>query len=1158
MTTQKRGRDDLAIARDSRKARARMASMRAPRLKVGAKAKSESAAKPRKRRKARANSESEESFVHEESSDDENGMADFIVDDDDEISEEDPSSGEEDMETFMSITGMKRTSIPPSRLRSDGGLAGRALKRARGEASTAANAAAGRGRSRRQPLGGSSSPSSSSEEDIVSPIPPRRNRGRVGAVVRRANAGGFVEEKKADYDSDSDLQILGTTTVTKTTAKACAPAKPPTSTSDGPTTSTFFGGGANVAKKTETDRTMDLTLSDDDGDANFGAALGKPSSRCSDSVASRRVLVDDDDDEDDDDSDSTDSLLDLDFRKKAKERSSEKNRSSSLDDNGGSDSFVDDDEAIATAMAMSLSESGKDGVRNYSSSADPGPPKKLLGQAKKKASQWKKVKKRRQSRVTVDLSPSSSRSPMVLEDDDGVTSDEDRLEEMLAEESESEEEEDDEADEYVDEEEREAGSVLKAANNLSSHVLRTMSNWVVGETGAVPKGMIVDGALAMTTTSLPGKSLSRTNGDRCGSTGSHEWISHEDMKLICPGVKLADYQLVGCNWLALLHGMKCSVSSAASLSKRGGKKGRDGGGMNVNGVLADEMGLGKTVQTICFLAWLKHRGKALGKPCLPHIIIVPASVLSNWMRELTKFCPSMNVVKYHGSLAEREDLKQDMRANYLGKGGLDIVLTTFSYFSKEKSDDRSFLKKFDFDYMVVDEAHQLKNPRGLRYKNMDKFTTSHRLLLTGTPVQNSPKELMALLCFLMPLFSRKGSRSFDESSENDGGERMLQHFVSLKQQEASSSENVYRKLKQLLAPFVLRRRKNECLKQLIPEKTRRLELVPFDKSSQKVYDSILASHIQAKQNGDIIDDASAKNNLFTKLRKAANHPLLLRTRHCSKEGIEHLVHHLHMYGYFGSVETATDKRELIRRELKTFSDFDIHGCAHDVICENPSRRDEMSRYLLNEEALFASPKFVRLKALLPDLIRNGHRMLIFSQWTRCLDLIGCLLDSMGLDFLRIDGQTAVAERQDLMDRYNESTKIPIMLLSTRAGGMGINLTGADTCILHDLDFNPFNDLQAEDRCHRIGQTKPVTVIKLVTEGTVDNDIYDMQERKAKMNAAILESGGEDKTKASAKKAAKKSDTAEVNNIIDNAVSRYFASPKEMKKTSRGHTIELDI
>lgn len=122
----------------------------------------------------------------------------------------------------------------------------------------------------------------------------------------------------------------------------------------------------------------------------------------------------------------------------------------------------------------------------------------------------------------------------------------------------------------------------------------------------------------------------------------------------------------------------------------------------------------------------------------PHIIIVPASVLSNWEREIEKFCPSLKVVKYHGSMQEREDLRDEMRTKYLpAKSGrkarekLDIVLTTFSYFSKEKSDDRSFLRRFHFDYMVVDEAHQLKNPKGLRYQNMDKFITSHRLLLTG-------------------------------------------------------------------------------------------------------------------------------------------------------------------------------------------------------------------------------------------------------------------------------------------------------------------------------------------------------------------------------------------------------------------------------------------
>ena len=122
----------------------------------------------------------------------------------------------------------------------------------------------------------------------------------------------------------------------------------------------------------------------------------------------------------------------------------------------------------------------------------------------------------------------------------------------------------------------------------------------------------------------------------------------------------------------------------------------------------------------------------------PHIIIVPASVLSNWEREIEKFCPSLKVVKYHGSMQEREDLRDEMRTKYLpSKSGkkarekLDVVLTTFSYFSKEKSEDRSFLRRFHFDYMVVDEAHQLKNPKGLRYQNMDKFITSHRLLLTG-------------------------------------------------------------------------------------------------------------------------------------------------------------------------------------------------------------------------------------------------------------------------------------------------------------------------------------------------------------------------------------------------------------------------------------------
>ena len=144
------------------------------------------------------------------------------------------------------------------------------------------------------------------------------------------------------------------------------------------------------------------------------------------------------------------------------------------------------------------------------------------------------------------------------------------------------------------------------------------------------------------------------------------------------------------------------------------------------------------------------------------------------------------------------------------------------------------------------------------------------------------------------------------------------------------------------------------------------------------------------------------------------------------------------------------------------------------------------------------------------------------------------MDAMGFSYLRLDGQTDIQTRQQLIDQFTNDTSIPVFLLSTRAGGMGINLTAADTCILHDLDFNPFNDIQAEDRVHRIGQHKLVTVIKMVTEDTVDADIYKMQERKAEMNAAILE------TKTSGAKQ-KKEESKEMNSMLKNAVTRYQMS-----------------
>lgn len=602
--------------------------------------------------------------------------------------------------------------------------------------------------------------------------------------------------------------------------------------------------------------------------------------------------------------------------------------------------------------------------------------------------------------------------------------------------------------------------------------------------------------------------------------------------------------------MTLLHSL---TFESPSVKKRGKQKKV----LNVNGVLADEMGLGKTVQTIVFLAWLKHRthsrtlpktirlgekgknnanttdhnsdenddtSQKISKKAKPHLIIVPASVLNNWMREFEKFCPTMVVVKYHGSMLERVELQKKLRnslptAPKQLREPLDIVLTTYSYFSAEKSDDRNFLKKFNFDYMVVDEAHCLKNPKGLRYRKMDQFSTDHRLLLTGTPVQNSPQELMSLLCFLMPLFSsRSNADSFDgEDMENDGGLHMLDQFVTLEQnnnkvtgtvkttssgRSAEDNRNAYRKLKQLLGPFVLRRRKSDVLKQLIPPKTKRVEFVPFDDATRNVYQSILSSHVEAVKNRK--DTVARQKNLFCELRKAANHQLLLRSRHNTLSEIDELSKLLFSLGYFGRNSTCT--LHLVKKEISKFSDYDIHCAALELMDEYPSSQKVLKKFTLKEDDMYCSPKFVRLRTLLPELIKEKHRVLIFSQWTRCLDLLGCFLDSIEMDYLRLDGQTAIPDRQMLIDRYNNDESIPVFLLSTRAGGMGINLTAADTCILHDLDFNPFNDLQAEDRCHRIGQTKPVTVIKMVTQDTVDEGIYAMQERKAEMNAAIMESG----------------------------------------------------
>jgi len=235
-------------------------------------------------------------------------------------------------------------------------------------------------------------------------------------------------------------------------------------------------------------------------------------------------------------------------------------------------------------------------------------------------------------------------------------------------------------------------------------------------------------------------------------------------------------------------------------------------------------------------------------------------------------------------------------------------------------------------------------------------------------------------------------------------------------------------------------------------------------------------------------------NIFVELRKVAQHPLLARRRFRDSD-LEAIADVAYARGVFGD----QCSRGRVLEELQGYSDFQLHCLAVD-------NRGPLAQHILPAEQLCESAKFRSLRVVIDRLRAAGSRPLIFSQWTSCLDLLGCLMDHLGLRFLRLDGNTQVAERLQLCDEFNDPDRgVFAFLLSTRAGGQGLNLTGADTVILHDVDFNPQIDRQAEDRCHRLGQTRPVTVIRLVAKNTVDDDILRIANRKLALDAAVLSS-----------------------------------------------------
>ena len=409
-------------------------------------------------------------------------------------------------------------------------------------------------------------------------------------------------------------------------------------------------------------------------------------------------------------------------------------------------------------------------------------------------------------------------------------------------------------------------------------------------------------------------------------------LSQESFQQFCPSLSLKPYQIVGINWMKLLH---------------------ENG---MNGVLADDMGLGKTVQTIAFLGYLKLTRSAPAK-ARPHLLVVPASTLVNWENEFARFCPSLNVFLYHGNQAERSEMRYVLRSQ-VEKGSIDVLLSTYTIFERESgADDRKFLQSLSFEYLVLDEAHSIKNSSSSRFQQLNRIRTKHRLLLSGTPVQNDLRELLALLSFLMP----------DVFKQNDC-EILVDAFGMKKAEKNCRPSASLIKMRSILAPFVLRRLKKDVLDQLVDKKVEcvRLQMTPFQKS---VYFGIMQSYAYRKEkrletftkenkefefdgislksilgksrvsggaaaSANVLDltrseidnvlnrelTPSEANHLFTALRKAANHPLLLRVRFGEKEILQRVAEIAFKAGHFG----YQCDLEMVVNELAAQSDFDLH------------------------------------------------------------------------------------------------------------------------------------------------------------------------------------------------------------------------------------------
>ncbi|ENH70533.1 Lymphoid-specific helicase [Fusarium oxysporum f. sp. cubense race 1] len=625
--------------------------------------------------------------------------------------------------------------------------------------------------------------------------------------------------------------------------------------------------------------------------------------------------------------------------------------------------------------------------------------------------------------------------------------------------------------------------------------------------------------------------LGRVGSSLDGKTlGEHSLEMAQQPKCMINGT-MRDYQLEGLTWMYEI----CS--------------------QGMSGILADEMGLGKTVQTIALIALLREQENYLG----PHLIVAPLSTLSNWMDEFHKWTPSIPVIMYHGNKDDREKIFRTQMLKHLKAGRpttkFPVVCTSYEMVLR----DQHNLSKINWEFIIIDEGHRMKNADAKLFQQLRQFSSATRLLITGTPLQNNLKELWSLLHFLLPnIFTdwEAFESWFDFSDLED--EQGTEEFIA-----DQKKQELVKKIHLILQPMLLRRIKQDVAAYL-PKKREYVLFAPMTKEQTDLYNVLtnkkvdtrqyLEDKVYAKIHGTESAEASTKSSRPSSLAAPKTMTLPVRespqpksaksTRQSTPVSTRGRPRKTRTYKDAGSDEEKMSDDEFEAKLAKEMvSDDEDLG---DQVSLTPEERERAKAFELakkqisqkklgnplaqlrlvcnsphnfynpwiasrdlpvDDSIVTASGKMLLLDRLLPRLFQDDHKVLIFSQFTTQLDILEDYCRELrGWKVCRIDGSVAQDSRRTQIADFNSDPGYKIFLLSTRAGGQGINLASADTVILFDSDFNPQQDLQAQDRCHRIGQTRPVVVFRLATKDTVEETLLNSADAKRRLEKLVIKKG----------------------------------------------------